>query len=89
MPQLNQLGDVALSQLLWIVLVLGFLYFVIGRGMVPKIQATVDASDSKIAAPLHAAEAAKAAAAFVSRAAAASSPSPTPSRRPPTARPVR
>ena len=48
MPQLNQLSDVFLSQLLWLALVLGFIYFVIARGMVPKIQATVDQRDQRI-----------------------------------------
>ena len=62
MPQLDQLGDVALSQLFWMVLVLGFIYFVVGRGMVPKIQSTIDARDQRIASDLEAAEAAKAAA---------------------------
>ena len=60
MPQLSQLADVVLSQLFWLLLVLGFIYFVIGRGMVPKIQSTVDARDKRIADDLAAAEAAKA-----------------------------
>ena len=59
MPQLNQLPDVVLSQLFWLALVLGFIYFVIGRGMVPKIQATVDQRDQKVADDLAAAERAK------------------------------
>jgi F-type H+-transporting ATPase subunit b len=60
MPQLNQLSDVFLSQLLWLALVLGFIYFVIARGMVPKIQATVEQRDQRIADDLAAAERAKA-----------------------------
>ena len=60
MPQLTQLSDVILSQLFWLLLVLGFIYFVIGRGMVPKILSTVHLRDKKIAADLAAAEAAKA-----------------------------
>jgi len=60
MPQLNQLPDVILSQLFWLALVLGFIYFVIARGMVPKIQATVDQRDQRIAEDLAAAERAKA-----------------------------
>src|SRR5262245_17436056 len=59
MPQLNQLSDVILSQLFWLALVLGFIYFVIGRGMVPKIQATVDQRDQQIADDLAAADRAK------------------------------
>jgi F-type H+-transporting ATPase subunit b len=60
MPQLNQLSDVVLSQLFWLAIVLGFIYFVIGRSMVPKIQSTVDARDQRIADDLAAAEQAKA-----------------------------
>ena len=60
MPQLNQLSDVVLSQLFWLALVLGFIYFVIARGMVPKIQATVDQRDQRIAGDLAAADKAKA-----------------------------
>ena len=59
MPQLNQLSDVLLSQLFWLALVLSFIYFVIGRGMVPKIQSTVDQRDQRIADDLAAAERAK------------------------------
>ena len=59
MPQLDQLSDVVLSQLFWLALVLGFIYFVIARGMVPKIQATVDQRDQRIADDLAAAERAK------------------------------
>ena len=59
MPQISQLSDVILSQLFWLMLVLGFIYFVIGRGMVPKIQSTVDLRDKQIADDLAAAEAAK------------------------------
>lgn len=60
MPQLAQLNDVLLSQLFWLAIGLGFIFFVIARGMVPKIQATVDAREAKIAGDLAAAEAARA-----------------------------
>jgi F-type H+-transporting ATPase subunit b len=60
MPQLNQLSDVILSQLFWLTITLGFIYFVIGRGMLPKIQSTVDARDQRIADDLAAAEQTKA-----------------------------
>jgi len=62
MPQLNQLSEVALSQFLWLAIGLGFIFFVIARGMVPKIQATVDMREKKIAADLEAAQAARIAA---------------------------
>jgi F-type H+-transporting ATPase subunit b len=60
MPQLTQLSDVILSQLFWLAITLGFIYFVIGRGMVPKILSTVDARDKRIADDLAAAERARA-----------------------------
>jgi F-type H+-transporting ATPase subunit b len=62
MPQLSQLSEVYLSQFLWLAIALGFIYFVIARGMVPKIQATVDAREQRIAGDLAAAQAARAAA---------------------------
>jgi len=60
MPQLTQLSDVLLSQLFWLAITLGFIYFVIARGMLPKIQSTVDLRDQKIAQDLTAAETARA-----------------------------
>jgi F-type H+-transporting ATPase subunit b len=62
MPQLSQLPDVLLSQLFWLAIGLGFIFFVIARGMVPKIQATVDAREKRIAEDLERAQAARAAA---------------------------
>jgi len=62
MPQLSQLSQVYLSQFLWLAIALGFIFLVIARGMVPKIQATVDARESKIAGDLEAAQKARAAA---------------------------
>ena len=62
MPQLSQLSEVYLSQLLWLAIALGFIFFVIAKGMVPKIQATVDQREKKIAGDLEAAQSARAAA---------------------------
>jgi len=62
MPQLNQLALVANSQLFWLLLVLGVIYFGIGKGMLPKIQSTVDLRAKKIEDDLAAAEAARTAA---------------------------
>jgi len=62
MPQLAQLSEVALSQFLWLALGLGFVFLVIGRGMVPKIQATVDDREKRIAADIDAAQQARVAA---------------------------
>ncbi|HEX3422499.1 MAG TPA: ATPase [Sphingomicrobium sp.] len=62
MPQLSQLSQVYLSQFLWLAIALGFIFFVIARGMVPKIQATVDAREQRIAGDIEAAQKARAAA---------------------------
>jgi F-type H+-transporting ATPase subunit b len=60
MPQLSQLSQVYLSQFLWLAIALVFIFFVIARGMVPKIQATVDAREQRIAKDLEVAQAARA-----------------------------
>jgi F-type H+-transporting ATPase subunit b len=62
MPQLSQLSEVYLSQFFWLAVALGFIFFVIARGMVPKIQATVDAREKRIAGDLEAAQKAREAA---------------------------
>lgn len=62
MPQLNQLPLVTLSQFLWLAITLGFIFFVIARGMVPKIQAAVDAREQRIAGDIEVAQKAREAA---------------------------
>lgn len=62
MPQLNQLPEIFWSQLFWLAVVFGLIFFVIGRGMVPKIQGTVTSREQKIGSDLEAAQAARAAA---------------------------
>ena len=59
MPQIDQISEIFASQLFWLVLTFGLIYLVIGRGMLPKIEATVDARDKQIAGDLAAAEAAR------------------------------
>ena len=59
MPQIVQLPDIFFSQLFWLLLVFGIIYFVIGRGMVPKIQSVVQAREDRIAADLAAAQKAR------------------------------
>ena len=59
MPQIVQLSDIFFSQLFWLLLVFGIIYFVIGRGMVPKIQSVVQAREDKIAGDLAAAQRAR------------------------------
>ena len=62
MPQINQLAEIFFSQLFWLLVVFGIIYFGIARGMVPKIQSAVDLREKKIAEDLAAAQAARAAA---------------------------
>jgi F-type H+-transporting ATPase subunit b len=62
MPQLNQLMLAYASQWFWLLLVLAVVYFVIGRGMVPRIEATVEARNGQIAEDLAAAHRARASA---------------------------
>ena len=59
MPQIAQLPDIFFSQLFWLLLVFGIIYFVIGRGMVPKVQSVVQAREDRIAADLAAAHQAR------------------------------
>ena len=59
MPQINQLPDIFFSQLFWLMVVFGIIYFWIGRGMVPKIQSVVEDRDRKIADDLAAAQRAR------------------------------
>jgi F-type H+-transporting ATPase subunit b len=60
MPQINQLPFIFFSQLFWLLLVFGIIFFVIGRGMLPRIQSTVEAREDKIAEDLERAQAARA-----------------------------
>jgi F-type H+-transporting ATPase subunit b len=62
MPQIAQLAATWASQLFWLLLTFGIVYFFIGRGMAPKVQATVDQRDKTVADDLAAAEAARVAA---------------------------
>ena len=59
MPQIAQLGETYASQIFWMLLIFGFVFFVIGRGMVPKVMDTVGVRDKQIAEDLAAAEAAR------------------------------
>ena len=58
MPQIAQLAATYSSQIFWLLLTFGFVFFVVGLGMLPKIQSTVQARDSKIAEDLARAKAA-------------------------------
>jgi len=60
MPQITQLSYVFASQLFWLAVVFGIIFFGIGRGMLPKIQSTVDEREKKIGEDLERAQAARA-----------------------------
>lgn len=59
MPQITQLPDIFWSQLFWLLVIFGTIFFVIGRGMVPKIQGVVEERDRKIARDLEEAQRAR------------------------------
>lgn len=52
MPQIAQISEIFASQLFWLAISFGLIFVVVGLGMVPKIQGTVDARDARIAADL-------------------------------------
>lgn len=60
MPQLSQIGEIYASQLFWLAIVFALIYFGIGKAMVPKIEATIEDRNGRIAGDLAAAEAARA-----------------------------
>ena len=62
MPQIAQLPETFAGQIFWALIFFGFVFFVIGRGMVPKVMANVETRDKQVDADLAAAEAARAAA---------------------------
>lgn len=58
MPQIAQLAATYSSQIFWLLITFGLLFFVVGLGMVPKIQSTVYSRNAKIADDLARAKAA-------------------------------
>ena len=59
MPQIAQFFDTWSSQVFWLLVFFGITFFVIGKGMVPKVMETVATRDGQIAADLAAAKAAR------------------------------
>lgn len=59
MPQFDQILATYSSQIFWMLIVFGLIFFTVGYGMLPKIEANVDARDRKIAADLAAAQKAR------------------------------
>lgn len=62
MPQIAQLAETYSSQIFWLLVFFGITFFLIGRGMVPKVMDTVTMRDKQIADDLAAAQAAREAA---------------------------
>jgi F-type H+-transporting ATPase subunit b len=60
MPQISQLAATYASQIFWLLLTFGIVFVVIGLGMVPKIQGTIDQRDNMVTDDLAAAERARA-----------------------------
>ncbi|MEZ5750264.1 MAG: hypothetical protein R3D83_10495 [Caenibius sp.] len=59
MPQIAQLAETYSSQVFWLLVFFGFVFLVIGQGMVPRVMDTVACSDKQIADDLAAAGAAR------------------------------
>lgn len=59
MPQIAQILETWSSQVFWVLVVFGLVFFVIGKGMVPKVMDTVGLRDKQIADDLAAAQAAR------------------------------
>lgn len=59
MPQIAQMAEIWSSQLFWLLITFGFVFFVIGKGMLPKVMETVGMRDKQIADDLAAAQAAR------------------------------
>lgn len=59
MPQISQLAATYASQIFWLAVTFGIVFFVVGRGMLPKVQATIDTRDKGIAGDLAAASRAR------------------------------
>ena len=59
MPQIAQLADTWSSQVFWLLVFFGLTFFVIGKGMLPRVMDTVAQRDDQIASDLSAAKAAR------------------------------
>lgn len=60
MPQISQIAATYASQIFWLLVTFGILYFGIGKMMVPRVQGVMDLREGKIAQDLAGAEAARA-----------------------------
>ena len=62
MPQISQLAATYGSQIFWLLITFGLVFFIVGRAMAPKVIETVDRRDQAVAEDLAEAEAARRAA---------------------------
>lgn len=62
MPQIEQVASTYASQAFWLLIVFGLLYFVIARGMLPKVGRVIDNRQARITGDLAAAQTAREAA---------------------------
>lgn len=59
MPQIAQLAETFSSQIFWLLIFFGITFFVVGRGMVPRVMGTMDQRSKQIADDISAAQAAR------------------------------
>lgn len=59
MPQISQLAATYASQIFWLLLTFGVVFFTVGLGMLPRVQATIGNRDRRVADDLAAAQAAR------------------------------
>ena len=59
MPQISQLAATYASQIFWLIVTFGLVFLVVGRGMLPRVQRTIETRDGRIAGDLAAAKAAR------------------------------
>jgi len=59
MPQIDQLADTYTSQIFWLLVFFAITFFVVGRGMVPRVLDTMDKRSKQIADDISAAQAAR------------------------------
>ena len=59
MPQIAQLAETFSSQIFWLLVFFGITFFVVGRGMVPRVMDTMDKRAKQIADDISAAQAAR------------------------------
>lgn len=59
MPQLDFGNPLLLAQVVWLLFIFGGLYFILARSVLPRVDAVIEARESRIAADLEAAQRAK------------------------------